>query len=629
MKPGRWACFSEALLLACAALLWPGGAFAVTQEPARAAVLLNDASRPPPDGDARWSPVSVPDAQDGSLAWYKVEFQVPAGPDTDSMMLYLPYFYGGGSIWVNRQLVARVPENSSTLRVHWERPLLIPLPMSTLHAGTNMLHLRVGAAQGNSGTHLPQLVLGPQSELQPQFDRRLFVVRTVPLVTVVAGSVMGLFVIGIWLGRREEVLYGMFGAAALLWAVRTTTFVVDVLPAALWPLWRLLYHASTGGFIIVMALFALQLAGWNRRPVAIGLGIYGLLGPMLYAVSGDQAEEVVGRWWVLGLIPVGLSIAVVTFASAWRQRALGTSLIAAAVALAVLSGVHDYLVAWDSPLLSALAPGWATHRLFLLHHGANLLLVAMGVVLTMRFVRLLHAVEEANRTLEARVQVREREIAASYARIAALQQDRATFDERQRIMQDLHDGLGAQLFTSLLRAERGALDADATAAALRGAIDEMRMAIEALASAEGDFRTAFGNFRFRWDQRLRDAGVAPHWDVDLPDAVLPVAPHDGLQLLRVAQEALTNILKHAHAHHVHIRLQRLRDELVLEVSDDGVGLGVSHSEAGVPIQGATAGSGRGVANMRARAQRLHARLFIGAAHAGSGTRVTLQMPMAS
>lgn len=629
MKPGRWACFSGALLLACAAVLWPRGAVAATQEPARAAVLLVDASQPPPDTDPRWSPVSVPDAQDGPLAWYRVEFQVPAHPDTDSMMLYLPYFYGGGSIWVNRQPVASIQENSPTLRVHWERPFLIPLPLSTLHVGTNLLHLRVGAAQGNSSTRLPQLVLGPQSDLQSQFDRRLFVVRTIPLVTVVSGSVMGLFVIGIWLGRREEILYGLFGVAALLWALRTTTFVFDVMPAALWPLWRLLYHASTGGFIIVMALFALQLAGWNRRPIAIGLGIYGLLGPMLYAVSGDQAEEVVGRWWVLGLIPVGLSIAVVTFASAWRQRTLGTNLIAAAVALAVLSGVHDYLVAWDSPLLTALAPGWATHRLFLLHHGANLLLVAMGVVLTMRFVRSLHAVEEANRTLETRVQVREREIAASYARIATLQREQATFDERQRIMQDLHDGLGAQLFTSLLRAERGALDADATTAVLRGAIDEMRVAIEALASDEGDFRTTFGNFRFRWDQRLRDAGVSADWDVDLPDAVLAVAPHDGLQLLRVAQEALTNILKHAHARHVRITLQRRRDELVLEVSDDGVGLDSPHGEAGVQLHGATAGSRRGLANMRARAQRLRARLFIGAAQAGSGTRVTLELPMAS
>ena len=631
MKPGRWDCFRLALLLCCATLPWPARAAALTQEPAHAAVLLGTATQPPADGDPGWSKVAVPDFQDADVAWYRVEFELPAQAVPDYLMLYLPYFYGGGHIWVNREPVAAVAENSATLRVRWERPLLLSLPPSTLRAGTNVLHLRVVAAHGASGTRLAQLVVGPQIELQPQFDRRLFLVRTVPLVTVVAGSVMGLFVIGIWARRREEVLYGLFGAAALLWALRTTTFVFDAMPASLWPLWRLLYHASNGGFIIVLALFALQLAGWNRKSFAVGLGLYGLLGPVLYAVSGEQAEEVVGRWWVLGLIPIGLSIAVVTFAAAWRQRTLGTVLIAAAVALAVLSGVHDYMVAWDSPLIHALAPRWVGHRFFLLHHGANLLLIAMGLLLTLRFVRSLHEVEEANRTLEARVRARERDITASYERIAALQQEQATLDERQRIMQDLHDGLGAQLFTSLLRAERGALDSGAMAGMLRGAIDEMRIAIEALASDEGDFRTAFGNFRFRWDQRLRDAGVLPDWQVDLPDAVLAVPPHDALQLLRVAQEALTNTLKHARARHVRISLRRNAADLVLEVSDDGDGLPSGREEApppgaGTPIGGA--GAGRGLANMRARAQRLGARLFIGNAGPAGGTRVALEWPMA-
>ena len=75
------------------------------------------------------------------------------------------------------------------------------------------------------------------------------------------------------------------------------------------------------------------------------------------------------------------------------------------------------------------------------------------------------------------------------------------------------------------------IDYAATTDALRQAINEMRVAIEALASDEQDFRTVFGNFRFRWDQRLRDAGVHTEWHVDVPDTVLAVPPHDALQLL--------------------------------------------------------------------------------------------------
>ena len=330
--------------------------------------------------------------------------------------------------------------------------------------------------------------------------------------------------------------------------------------------------------------------------------------------SGAQAETVVGRWWVAGLIPVGLSVALVSFAAAWRQRSLGTVMIAVAVALAFLAGVHDYLVAWRSPLLEAIAPEWSDHRFFLLHHGANLLLVVMGALLTVRFVRSLREVEDAKRTLEVRVAEREHEIAASYERIAALQREQAATDERQRIMQDLHDGLGSQLFTSLSRAERGALDSRAMADALRRSIDEMRMAIEALASDERDFRTAFGNFCFRWEPRLREAGIVPTWAIELPDAVLAVSPHDALQLLRVAQEALTNVLKHARATRVRVALQQRDDgRLVLEIEDDGCGDAAPRS-----------GGGQGQANMRSRAQRLGAQLDI--APGERGLRVRLVMP---
>jgi signal transduction histidine kinase len=617
MKRRRWV-YSERLarcLAACALLLalWPRAASAVAIEPPQAQVLAAADAAPPSDDDPRWRNTRLPDTQSADVAWYRVEFDLPASGADSAWMLYLPFFYGGGRIWLNGTPAAAVLESSATMRVRWERPLLLPLPPVLLRPGRNVLHLRAMSAHMPSGTGVPRLVVGTQDELQPQFDRRLFLVRTVPLVTVLTGCVAALFVIFIWLRRRQEVLYGLFGAAALLWALRTTTFVFDAMPVAWWPWWRLVYHASTGGFIIVLALFALSLAGWYRRSIALVLASYGLLGPLLYLVSGERAEMVVGRGWVAGLIPIGLSVAVLSFVAAWRQRSAGTVAIALAVALAFVAGVHDYLVAWRSPWLEANAPAWSDHRFFLLHHAANLLLVVMGALLTTRFVRSLREVEDANRTLEARVAEREREIAAGYARIAALQREQAATDERQRIMQDLHDGLGSQLFTSLSRAERGALDGPAMAEALRRSIDEMRLAIEALASDERDFRTAFGNFCFRWEPRLREAGVVPTWAIDVPDAVLAVPPHDALQLLRIAQEALTNVLKHARAKHVRVALRHDGQRLVLEVADDGLGASAQRSPAG-----------RGQANMQSRARRLGAQLDIEAAE--PGLRVRLAMP---
>nr|WP_145547635.1 ATP-binding protein [Variovorax boronicumulans] len=599
MKLRSWVCCSALLL---AGWLLAGLAQAQTLEPAQAQLLRTADTLPPDPADPRWQTVALPDTQPDPVVWYQLSFMLP--PDAaqrmqqDAWMLYLPYFYGGGRIWLNGQLVGAVPETTTETRVRWERPHLLALPPSLLREGANRLQLRVAASQAPAAALLPRLVLGPQSAVQEQFDLRLFFSRTVPVITVVVSMVAGLFSLYIWLRRPQETLYAIAGLVGVVWALRTTTFVFDMLPAWAWPIWRLMYHASNGGFIVLLALFALHLARWQPRWLLRGLVGWWALGPLVYVLGGASsgAEQWVARWWVAGLIPIGVMGALVAVVAACRWPSVERVLIALVFVLTLLSGVHDYLVAWHSPCFEALLPRWSAHRFFVLHYGANLLLLTMGGLITLRYVRNLRALEESHRTLEARVAQREGEIAASYARIAALQREQAATDERQRIMQDLHDGLGAQLFTSLLRAERGALDAPQMTGVLRAAIDEMRVALDALGSEEGDFGAAWTDFRFRWDARLREAGLATRWRQGLPEQALVLPPHSTLQVLRIVQEALTNVLKHAHASSVEITLDWQDGLLQLEVGDDGVGL---------CTRGA---AGHGLVNMHARAARLGGRL---------------------
>ncbi len=631
MEPARWGCSSALARLAAAgavrlatslatalavalaiSLAVAGPARAGVVEPPRADMIVSDQSFAPAADDPRWREVALTHIEQAPVVWYRVRFDADL---TESFwMVYLPFLYGGGQVSVNGFPVANVTQATPDLYVRWERPFLLPLPAGTLRAKDNTLLIRLVPAHASTAAMMPQLALGPQAALQPMFDRRLFMVRTVPVVTLVSGLVVGALVLLIWYRRRQEVLYGWFGLAAIFWALRTTTFVFDSLPAGAWALWRLLYFMSTGGFIVVLAMFTLGLAGWSRPLVTRLLLGYWALGPVAFFVGGHAFTS---TYWVAGLIPVGMGLAMVAFVAAWRRRSGETLAIAAALALAFVAGLHDYLVADSAAIVNALLPNWSDHRLFLLHHAANVLLLVMGILLAARFVRTLGEVEAANRTLEARVQERERQISASYERIAVLQREQAATDERQRIMQDLHDGLGSQLFTSLSRAERGALDATAMSDTLRSAIDQMRVALEALASEEQDFGTAFGNFRFRWDARLRDCGLKPVWQIDVDDAFPAIAPHDALQLLHIVQEALTNVVKHARASTVTVRMHHADGVLSVDVLDDGVG-GAAAKPAG--------GSGRGQSNMAKRAQRLAGALE--ADFGAHGGRVSLRMPLA-
>lgn len=591
---------------------------------------LDDASPTPPAAAAPgWHEVALPNAAPGpsdaapaQAFWYRARFDGPApdtAPGSGGWAVYLPYLYDGGQVWLNGALVGEVAESSAGRRVRWERPHLFRLPPSLMRSGApNELAVRAAASPERAIRRFPRVQVGALQALLPVYDRRLFWVRTMPQVTAFVCALTAGFVLLIWWRRRSEVLYGLFGVAAALWGVRTLTFVIETLPADRWPVWRMVYLAATGGFIVVLALFSLQLARLERPWLRRALLAYWLLGPLCVVLS-PASEPIVNRLWSAGLIPIGLGALAVAVRTVAVQRTLASAVLPAAMLLAVAAGVHDYVVSWSPAASPALWPAWFEQRIFLLHHAANLLLVAMGGLLTARFVHAMDALEDLNHTLESRVADRERRIAADFERMAELQRQNAATEARQSIMREIHDGLGSRLFTSLSRVERGDMSEAQIAELLRACIADMRIALDALAPEDGDFRTALGNFLFRWQGQLEELHFQPSWRIDVPEGAAPAlrSPQATLQLLRIAQEALTNVVKHAQPGRVRVALRQAGDALTLEVDDEG--------PRSPRPPAADAPAGRGIDNMRARARQLGGVLEL--RHGAPGTRVRLVLPL--
>jgi len=88
---------------------------------------------------------------------------------------------------------------------------------------------------------------------------------------------------------------------------------------------------------------------------------------------------------------------------------------------------------------------------------------------------------------------------------------------------------------------------------------------------------------------------------------------------RIAQEALNNVVKHAHAKQVHIRLSLLDQIVLLQVSDDGHGFAMSGED---PAQ---RGNGIGLRTMRERAHELQGQFRVSSSP-GQGTQVEVSIP---
>lgn len=609
----RW--LAAIVLAACV----PGAASAAPIVLTQAQLLRSDAATPPDDA-ADWETVTLPDRERPALpqrapdtAWYRASFDGPGHAAGDAgWAVYLPYFHDGAQLFLNGQPFGRVRGSDGEVRVRWLRPFLLPIPDTLMRPGRNVLQVRAQVPESRS-LRFPAPIVGPQDELLPLYDARMFWQRTLPQFTVVLAGLVAAFVAAIWWRRRDETLYGLLSLAMLLWGVRTVAQVVETVPAALWPAWRALFFAASAGFVVALALFMLRFAGLRWRGFASVLWTFAAIGPIVMLVGGVPTERWVDHVWTAGIVAAGLVVVGLAGWAAWRQRSWQSTALFGSLLLALVAGGHDYLIVTDHAWVARVAPAWLGQRTYLLHLGADALLLVMAAILTARFVQSLSLVEELNETLEQRVADRERQLASQFETMARLERDRAIEEERQRIMLDMHDGLGSQLLTSLARVERAAMPQRDVADTLRHCIGEMRLALDALAPAPGDdFRAAFGNFRYRWDTQLADAGVRATWAINVPDDGWSVPSHERIDLLRVLQEALTNVVKHAQARNVIIRIGCSASGLGFEVQDDGRGCDAT-----------TGRPGHGMRSMRARAQRLGAELSI--ASTSHGTCVVLHL----
>src|SRR4029078_12310682 len=140
---------------------------------------------------------------------------------------------------------------------------------------------------------------------------------------------------------------------------------------------------------------------------------------------------------------------------------------------------------------------------------------------------------------------------------------------------------------SLAAVQLGALDPKGMAQVLRDAMDDMRLAIDTLSPGREGLLEALGNLRSRLEPRFGAAGVELRFVyVDVPEQ-LDVEAAPALQILRVLQQSLTNVLKHARAPQVRVEISLRRDpaRLVLAVADDGCGFDPASPVAGRGLSG--------------------------------------------
>jgi two-component system sensor histidine kinase UhpB len=194
--------------------------------------------------------------------------------------------------------------------------------------------------------------------------------------------------------------------------------------------------------------------------------------------------------------------------------------------------------------------------------------------------------------------------------------------ERLRIARELHDEVGQTLTAIALEAERAAdagegADRDSwlrVAEWVQRSVEDLRRIARELRPEALDDLGLINAFIALCNRVSTQAGI--EIDRRLPDRLPPHDPDIDLVVYRVAQEALTNVMRHSGASKATVSLDALEDRLRLRVTDDGRGI----------EEGERGDSKTGLAGMRERAMLVGGALAIRSGP-GEGTVVELEIPL--
>ena len=251
----------------------------------------------------------------------------------------------------------------------------------------------------------------------------------------------------------------------------------------------------------------------------------------------------------------------------------------------LIVGVRDMLV---------LHHRWSPENAFLINHLTfPALIVAMWFILK-RLSVALEETEKANIVLETSVKQKERELVESFKEREKLLKLNLLANERDRIMREIHDGIGSQLIG--LKSLLSSKDAKPTNLNryINKALIDLRIVINSLDVASQTLPSLLGSFRQRWQRTAESEGHTLNWKVAMrPEKNISLGPTKTLQMMRILEEGFSNCIKHATPGDINIITQYSDELAIIEINNRS-------EERTEPSLG------RGLKNMQKRAEKIGA-----------------------
>ena len=374
-----------------------------------------------------------------AVTWYRLR----APPSAQARFLYLPRWKSDGRLAVygdGRMLYC------STGGINWNSwnlPLWLALDGSSGATPPTTLLLRIEHPLA-AGGGISALWIGAEQELKWRYRLRYLLQAQLPAAASASFLAVGQFSLCVWLRLRGEAIYGLFFCIAVASFLRTLHYYVgeDTLPIAEeWFSW--LTINALYWMVLIMHLFLNHLhrriarrLDWSVSGLVAGVALSTLPG----LVPDTDIYAAAPLAYAL-LLALGTTLGLAGLVKSCRAASFNGILLSIWGVTGMLIGVFDWLLQ-----INVLDPEW-------IYLGPYTNVAAFLIFMYMvhhRYLQVHHEVRRANASLQERLAEQARELKDSYGQLHAAQLRQTRSEERQRLMQDMHDGMGSALMSALV-----------------------------------------------------------------------------------------------------------------------------------------------------------------------------------
>lgn len=518
------------------------------------------------------------------------------------------------------EIAANVPLEQQQGDVSSE-PAYFGLPRDALREGTNLLVIDKATIPGGA-ISLSSFAIGPADELSATYRvRRLLVVDTPMIGIAILMFTAALCMLANWPAADRGRMRALVG---LLTVSAVTTAALTYAPQGQMPLWM-----TIGLYVLSNALIAigiLSYAGQDSRMLRL---------PDRYLIGSACAMlllTALGLWWAQSSAEsMGPRMGMMVRSSFYLVIAVGTAAIAMlahaivtqgwrlwAERLAFMLCIAFLLVDRIGTLFPLVSPFDRTLPVTLPWSPVVGVLLGIAVIasLARQASEARRTVVEANAILAARLADQDEELARNYAAQRELMERQAILEERQRIVRDMHDGIGGQLLGLLMQVRSGQVEPAVVERGLQTSLTDLRLIVDSMDSPEGGLADALHAFEHRARTLVEASGMQLGFEHGLGDRRISLSPRATLSILRILQEAVVNAVQHSGGTRIDVGSIWSGHGIMLTVADDGTGLP------------ATRRNGRGLVNMAARAKDVGGELSWSSGQP-KGTVLTLALPVST